>query len=132
MNAEWSRDGTEIIVTIPMSLRRRSGRKSIIFPEGVELPSASARDETLAKLVAKAHLWLRQLESGKVTTISELAERENLDNSYVAKVMRLTLLAPDIVERILDGTQPDVMSWRELAKPFPVEWERQRERWRVG
>ncbi len=96
------------------------------------IPVSVDRDETLAKLVAKAHLWLRQLESGKIATISELAEREKLDNSYVAKVMRLTLLAPDIVEMILDGTQPDVMSWWELAKPFPVEWERQRERWRVG
>ncbi|MEO5372610.1 MAG: hypothetical protein H7833_21280, partial [Magnetococcus sp. DMHC-1] len=54
-----------------------------------------------------------------------------LDDSYVAKVLRLTLLAPDIVETILDGTQPDVLTWRELAKPFPPEWPKQREQWGI-
>ncbi len=119
ISAEWSRDKKEIIVNIPMELRRRGGRKSIIMPEGIELPAVAPKDETLAKLLSKAHLWLRQLESGKVATISELAERESLDNSYVAKVMRLTLLAPDIVELILDGRQPEVMTWRELPEQSP-------------
>ncbi|MBF0148282.1 MAG: hypothetical protein HQL85_19165 [Magnetococcales bacterium] len=131
MSAEWSQDKKEIIVSIPMELKRRGGRKSIIMPDGVDLPSVPARDETLAKLVAKAHLWLRQLESGKVATISELAERENLDNSYVAKVMRLTLLAPDIVVMILDGKQPEAMTWRKLAKGFPMEWPKQRRLWSI-
>ncbi|MBF0126875.1 MAG: hypothetical protein HQM02_06650 [Magnetococcales bacterium] len=54
------------------------------------------------------------------------------DESYVAKVLRLTLLAPDIIiEAILDDRQPDVMTWRELAKPFPEEWPEHRERWRI-
>ncbi|MBF0186036.1 MAG: hypothetical protein HQM06_16825 [Magnetococcales bacterium] len=131
MSAEWSQDKKEIIVSIPMELKRRGGRKSIIMPDGVDLPSVPAKDETLAKLVAKAHLWLRQLESGKVATISELADRENLDNSYVAKVMRLTLLAPDIVVMILDGKQPEAMTWRELAKGIPMEWPNQRRLWGI-
>ncbi|WP_130471582.1 hypothetical protein [Candidatus Magnetaquicoccus inordinatus] len=67
-----------------------------------------------------------------MATISELAERENLDNSYVAKVMRLTLLAPDIVEMILDGRQPEAMTWRGLAKGFPMEWVEQRRLWGIG
>ncbi|MEO5335084.1 MAG: hypothetical protein H7839_23985 [Magnetococcus sp. YQC-5] len=129
IDAQWSKDGKEIIVTIPMLTRRRGGRKTIILPEGAELPAVPAREETLAKLVARAHHWLRQMESGKVSTISELAEREKLDNSYVAKVMRLTLLAPDIVGMILDGTQPEVMTWRELAKGVPMEWVEQRRLW---
>ena len=69
------------------------------------------------------------LESGEVASVKELAKQEKIDDSYVARVLRLTLLAPDIVEAILNGCQPDGMSYRELAKPFPVEWDGQREKW---
>ena len=81
--------------------------------------------------MAKAYHWLQLLESSKVANISELAERENIDKSYAAKVLRLTLLSPDIVLAILDGRQPDVLTWRELTRPFPVLWEEQRRRWLV-
>lgn len=129
MKAELSKDGKEIIVTIPMQLRRRGGRKLIIAPDGMEPPPP--REETLAKLVAKAHHWLRLMENGQITSYRAIAEQEKLDESYVAKVMNLTLLAPDIVEMILDGRQPDVMTWRELRKPFPMVWSEQRERWGI-
>lgn len=56
---------------------------------------------------------------------------DGFDESYVAKVLRLTLLAPDIIERILDGRQPDVLTWRELIKPFPMLWSEQREKWGI-
>ncbi|MBF0154240.1 MAG: hypothetical protein HQL64_10920 [Magnetococcales bacterium] len=128
MKAELSRDGKEIIVTIPVCLKRRGGRKLIIAPEGTELPP---RDDTLARLVAKAHRWLKLLESGKVASISALAEQEKLDLSYASRVLSLTLLAPDIIEAILDDRQPDVMTWRELRKPFPMIWEEQREKWGI-
>lgn len=127
MKAEMSRDGKMIVVTIPMVLKRRGGRKLIIAPAGME--TAPPRDETLAKLVARAHKWLKMLEGGQCGSIRALAEQENLDESYVAKVLRLTLLAPDIIERILDGRQPDVLTWRELIKPFPMLWSEQREKW---
>jgi len=62
------------------------------------------------------------LESGEFATIAELAEREGIAPSYMTRVLRLTLLAPDIVEAILDGKQgPDVTLARVL-EPFPAEW----------
>ncbi|MEO5333251.1 MAG: hypothetical protein H7839_14645 [Magnetococcus sp. YQC-5] len=125
MNAQMSHDGQTIVVTIPMTLRRRGGRKLIIAPEGMAEP----RDETLAKLVAKAHKWLRMLESGQCKSVRALAEQEKVDESYLARVLRLTLLAPDIVRDIIDGKQPDVLTWRELKKPFPSDWGAQRELW---
>ena len=65
------------------------------------------------------------LESGEFATIAELAEREGIAPSYMTRVLRLTLLAPDIVEAILDGKQgPEVTLARVLA-PFPVAWDRQ-------
>ena len=131
MKATMSEDGNTIVVSIPVVWRRRGGRKLIIAPDGMEMAPPAPRDDTLARLVAKAYHWLRLLESGKVANISELAEREKLDNSYVSRVLRLTLLAPDIVVAILDGRQPDVLTWRELAKGFPVLWEEQRGMWGV-
>ncbi|ABK43737.1 putative bacteriophage-related protein [Magnetococcus marinus MC-1] len=132
MNAELSHDGKFITITIPGDFRKRGGRKRIEAPSEMNTaPKVLQRDETLAKLVAKAYRWMRELEAGKVDSIRMLAEREKLDNSYVTKVLRLTLLAPDIVETILNGKQPDEMTWKSLARPFPVEWEGQREQWKM-
>jgi hypothetical protein len=68
----------------------------------------------------------RMLESGEYGSIAELADAERISRSYVCRVLRLTLLAPEIVERILDGRQAPQLA--QLMQPFPVEWERQRER----
>ncbi|MBF0190258.1 MAG: hypothetical protein HQL99_03790 [Magnetococcales bacterium] len=129
MKAEMSKDGKIIVVTIPMVLRRRGGRTMIIAPEGMAVAPSSPRDDALLNLVVRAHRWLRQMEGGKFGSIKELAVNEKLDVSYIARILRLTLLAPDIVEAILDGRQPDVLTWRELRHPFPMDWEQQRERW---
>ncbi|MEO5332578.1 MAG: hypothetical protein H7839_11185 [Magnetococcus sp. YQC-5] len=129
MKSEISRDGKTIVVTIPMVVKKRGGRKLIIAPPGME--DVPLRDETLAKLVARAHKWLKMLESGKFPSIRALAEQEKIGESYMAKVLRLTFLAPDIIERILDGCQPDAMSWRELTKPFPMLWSEQRKKWGI-
>ncbi|MBF0341072.1 MAG: hypothetical protein HQL95_08950 [Magnetococcales bacterium] len=132
MKAELSRDGKTIIVSIPMQMRRRGGRTMIIAPDGLEVsPPSSPRDGALLKHVVKAHHWLRQLERGRFGSVRELAETENLDISYVSKILNLTLLAPDIVESILDGRQPDVLTWQELKHPFPMLWSEQRKRWGI-
>ena len=65
------------------------------------------------------------LGGGRLTGLAELADAERISRSYVCRVLRLTLLAPDIVERILDGRPTAGLP--QLLKPFPVEWERQRE-----
>jgi hypothetical protein len=133
MKAELSKDGSTIIVSIPMNFRRRGGRTTIIAPEGMNLPTPrAARDDSLAKLVVKAHRWLRLIEAGRFASIKELADYERIDDSYVARILRLTLLAPDIVEAILDNRQPDVLTVRELMRPFPVLWEEQMRRWGVA
>lgn len=81
----------------------------------------------LVKVLARAFRWKRMLESGKLTTIAELAEREGIAPSGMTRVLRLTLLAPDIVESILEGGQgPEVTLATLLEYPFPVEWAEQR------
>ena len=91
----------------------------------IDGPGWGRTDNTLVKALARAFRWKRMLESGEFATIAELAEREGIAKSYMTRVLRLTLLAPDIVEAILDGKQgPDVMLAR-LLEPFPVDWEAQ-------
>ena len=79
----------------------------------------------LVKALARAFRWKRMLESGEFATIAELAERERIAPSYMTRVLRLTLLAPDIVEAILDGKQGPEMTLARVLEPFPTEWDGQ-------
>ena len=85
-----------------------------------------AADTTLVKAVARAFRWRRMMETGRFATINELAAAEKINSSYVSRLLRLTLLCPDIVEAILDGRQPEGITLPGLMEAFPVEWERQR------
>ena len=119
-----------LTVHIPLMVRRRGGRKVVIAPDGTEAPAVGAAgriDSTLVKALARAFRWRRMLESGVVSTVGEIATREEINKSYVSRVLRLTLLAPEIVEAILDGRQPTEVTLRGLMKGFPVEWHAQRQ-----
>lgn len=82
-------------------------------------------DNTMVKALARAHRWKKLLDSGRYQTVQDLAEAEKINPSYIARVLRLTLLAPDVVEAILDGRQPAGMQLDDLLAPFPVEWHKQ-------
>ena len=127
-NREISRDGTLLTVSISMAIRKRGGRKVVVSPVGAEAwaPSRPRIDNTLLRALVQAFHWQHKLESGQHATISELAAAEKLDRSFVSHMLRLTLLAPDLVEAILDGRQAPTMQLQPLVRGFPVEWERQR------
>ena len=118
-------DGNTLVVRIPMRFQRRGGRKRIVAPDGSELaPSSKPQpDGTLVKALARAWRWQRMLEEDRFASVRELAEAERVSLSYISRIMRLTLLAPDIIERILDGRPAPQLG--ELMQPFPVAWERQ-------
>ena len=118
-----------LTVHIPLTIRRRGGRKVVIAPDGTEAPvmTAARIDSTLVKALARAFRWRRMLESGVVTTVGEIAVREKINKSYVSRVLRLTLLAPEIVEAILDGRHPEGVTLQGLLEPFAIEWGGQRE-----
>jgi len=121
-------DGETLVVRILMRSQRRGGRKRIVAPDGNEIvPSSKPQPYgTLVKALARAWRWQRMLEGGEYATLAELADAERISRSYVCRVLRITLLAPDIVDRILDGRPTAGLA--QFLKPFPVEWERQRER----
>jgi hypothetical protein len=69
------------------------------------------------------------LDDGRYASISEIAAAEKIDRGYVGSILRLTLLAPDLVEAILDGRQPEGLGLPALLEPFPLDWQRQRTIW---
>ena len=102
-----------ITVKVPLTIRKRGGRKTILAPDGSEAwsPGPSV-DPPLVKAVARAHRWRRMLEAGEHGTVRELAKAEKVKKTYITRALRLTLLAPDMIEAILDGRQPEGMTCR--------------------
>jgi hypothetical protein len=121
---------TSVTVVVPMAIRRRGGRKQIMGPDGAVLGAggngsgvAETRgDPALVKALARAFRWRRMLEEGRYGSVRELAKAEGVDRGYVGRVLNLTLLAPAMVEGILDAQQPcSVMLPALLARVRP-EW----------
>ena len=112
-----------VTLHVPFRIVKRGGRKEMRLPEGAS--QTRKADNTLVKALARAFRWKRMLESGEFATIAEMAEREGIAPSYMTRVMRLTLLAPDIVEAILDGRQPEGVTLDAVMKAVPVAWDEQ-------
>ena len=112
-----------VTLHIPFRVVKRGGRKEMQLPEGAAQPRRT--DNTLVKALARAFRWKRMLQSGEFATIAELAEREGIALSYMTRVLRLTLLAPDIVEAILDGKPGQVVTLAKLMEPPPLGWDEQ-------
>ena len=126
---------TSVTVRVPLTIRRRGGRKMIISPDGM-VTTAGARtpadiavtrgDPALVKALARAYRWKRMLDDGLYRSVSELAAAAKLDRGYLGRILALTLLAPGIVEAILDGRQPEGMRLPVLMRSFPGQWAKQR------
>jgi hypothetical protein len=124
--AESRLDGSTIVVRIPMQFQRPCGRKRIVAPDGSEIAATTKPrpDGTLVKALARAWRWQRMLDGGFYASVSDIGDAENISKSYVSRILRLTLLAPDIVEAILDGGLTAGLA--ALLRPSPVDWEKQR------
>jgi hypothetical protein len=124
----WEFDGTMITVGIPITWKRSGGRKLIIAPDGGDAwaPAKPRPEETLIRALARAHRWKRMLEEGRYRSAGGIADADKVTRSFVNRLLRLTLLAPDIQEAIIDGRQPKGMQLAELTDAIPSEWEEQR------
>jgi hypothetical protein len=124
----FSADDETITIRIPFEIRKRGGRKLVIAPDGNDAwaPPRARIDNAMIKALARAHRWRKLLETGVYATIEEIAAAEKINASYISRILRLTLLAPDIVEAILDGRQAAGLTLPVLLRRFPVEWEAQR------
>lgn len=129
-----SGDGKYVDVFVPISFRRFGGRKTIVAPDGSQFsPKRSkAADSTLIKALSRAWRWQQLLDDGAYSSIAEMADKERINRSYLSRTIRLMLLAPDIVEAILNGTQPATLQLSDLEQPFPIAWEAQRTQFGFG
>lgn len=122
-------DARTVTVRVPIAIRRRGGRKLVLAPDGTEVTAAPVVrhvDSAMVKAVARAFRWRDMLENGEYATIREIANVEKINETYVGRVLRLTLLAPDIVEAVLNGRQPTGLQLDGLMRRWPVGWREQR------
>lgn len=120
-----SSDG-KLTLNIPIQIRRRGGCKRITLPNGeAGTPHKPQKPTSIQLALARGHRWLAMLESGEVSTMRELATREGVDNSYVSRMINLTMLSPYVVAAILNDTLPDDITLLELSADPPALWEGQ-------
>ncbi len=126
-NLELSPEGRTLTVHVPLAFKRRGGRKQVVTPEGTPgwAPRPAQIDSTLVKAIARAHRWQSMLERGAYASVAELAAAEKINPSYLARILRLTLLAPEIVEGILDGRPGSAVKLDQFLRPFPTLWSAQ-------
>lgn len=129
-----SRDGRAMVVSISISFRRQGGRKRVVTPADTDAwsPPKPQVDNTLVKAVVRAHRWRNMLESNLFSSVRELAKAEKINESYLCRVLRLTLLSPAITEAILNGLQPDGLELAQLLKSIPAGWDEQRALFSAG
>ena len=119
-----SRDRDAVVVRIPVRFYRRNGRQMVLTPGGQHCETKSERETngSLVSALAKAYRWQEQLESGEYASLDDLAATTGVDRTYVGRFLRLTSLAPEIVERILKGDEPEGISLAKLRKHMPLVW----------
>ncbi len=119
---------TSITVRVPLTIRHRPGRKTVVTPmtDGAA-PVTTRADPALVKALARAFRYQRMLDEGRYANITEMAVAERLERGYLGSLLRLTLLAPGLVEAILEGRQAEGVTLPALLEPFPAEWAVQRE-----
>ncbi|HMQ91657.1 MAG TPA: hypothetical protein PKA33_06945 [Amaricoccus sp.] len=119
-------DDRTLTVRIPLVFKKHGGRKTVISPDGhVWQPLEPLVDRALVRALARGFRWQKLLDDGVHATLNDLAKAEHVSQSYVSKVLRLTLLAPSSVEAILDGRQPSALKLDDLLEGFPAEWSQQ-------
>lgn len=121
----------EMLVHIPMTLTKRQGRKQIVIAEGGETahPPHDLTTDPLALAIARGFRWQTLLDNGTYLTVRALAQAIQQDQAYVARTLRLTLLAPEFIEAIMTGHCPPGLSLKQIALELPSIWDEQRHKW---
>ena len=117
---------TSITVRVPLAIRHRPGRKTVVTPMTDSVAPVTTRAHpALVKALARAFRYQRMLDQGRYATITEMAAAERIERGYLGSLLRLTLLAPDLVEGILNGWLLASVTLPRLLKPFPLDWSEQ-------
>src|SRR3982074_672186 len=121
-----SKEGDTATISVSVTFLQRGGRKQILTPRGAAPWSPAPRvDTALVKAIVGAQRWRQMLENGDYSSSAELAKAEKVNNSYLSRILHLTLIAPDIIEAILTGRQPSTLQLDDLLKPLSAVWSQQ-------
>jgi hypothetical protein len=125
-SVKMTKTGRTLIIRVPLPPKRRGGRKFVVGRGGIAWTGRRvAVDNAIIKALGRAHRWKAMLESGEYGSMTELAKAEKINLSYLCRVLRLTLLAPDIAEALL-GKHTCWLQLSDLLRPMPVIWAEQR------
>ncbi len=122
-----SPDGKTITITITIALRRLGGRRQVVTPASSQSRTQQHAqvNATLVKALARAHHWRAMLESSLYTSVRDLAKAEGINESYLCRTLRLTLLSPKLTEAVLNGQQPPGLDLAKLLRSIPTNWDEQ-------
>jgi hypothetical protein len=133
VSAKLTGAGRTLIIRVPLPSRRPGGRKFVVGPGGIAWTDRRVViDNAIVKALGRAHRWKAMLESGEFTSVTELAKAEKINLSYLCRMLRLTLLAPDIAEALLDGKCLCHLQLADLLQPMPVIWAEQRNKFEMA
>ena len=121
--------GGQRVTLVPLTIKRRQNRKLLIPPAPDAATVTGGFDVPMIKTLGKAFYWKRLIDEGVYSTASHLAHVLKLEPGWVAEVLRMTMLAPDIVEAIFEGRQPrhlNLHTLRGRQDLLPRDWAEQR------
>ena len=116
-------------ITVPAQLKRCGRTNKLIVGDMDYLPDRIEPDPSLTKAAQRAHEWFARLTSSDAPSLEQIAAAEGVNRTYVARVVRLAFLAPDITDAILDGTQPPQLTAKSLlnrTSQLSLDWATQR------
>lgn len=111
-----------IRVVIPLTIRKRNGRPKILPPDDVASHQARAQDPHILRALGRAWAWRQRLECGEVTTVSDIAEMERVTDRFVSRIMRLSLLSPDVIRSLVISHDSTSVSLNELIDLSYLPW----------
>ncbi|MFW6222807.1 MAG: hypothetical protein ACOC3T_04260 [Bacteroidota bacterium] len=131
-SVNFNHENNILTINVPVNLTRRSSRKIFVTPDGTYIPINNSDreiyDKKLVSSIAKGFKWQEQLDTGVYPNANELARVEKVEVSYVYRMLRLTLLAPDIIESIISGKQPAGLTLQKISRGFPISWHEQKKK----
>ena len=114
-------------IRVPVNLCRRGQEVQILTCDGTPSEVASAPDPVLVRAMIRAYRWRDLLESGAAKSVESISRTEHVNASYLAKLLSLAYLAPDLTDEILSGTQPRQLMLKHIRElDIPLDWQAQR------